>query len=329
MKEHEGAPVLAIDIGGTKMMAAVVSNEGRIRVSDVCPTRPNEGVSGVVGRLFTLIDELLNQDITEIREYGGIGIACAGGVDTTRGLITQSPNLPDWKNIPLAKMIGEKYKKDTYLVNDASAAALGEHRFGAGMGVSNLVMVTLGTGIGGGIVINNELYLGVRGSAGEIGHMIIDINGPACACGSNGCLESFTSGTAIARNAVNRIKLGEESALVDMVGGKIEAITAETVGEAAREEDTLALDILSRAAYYLGIGLVNLVNIFNPEMIVLGGGMTDILEFLMEPARRVVDARAFRIAAETVELAEAQLGNDAGVYGAAAYVFDRIGRRQE
>jgi glucokinase len=329
MTEHGEAPVLAIDIGGTKMMAAVVSMEGRIRVSDVCPTQASEGVSAVVGRLLKLIDELLDQDITEIREYGGIGIACAGGVDTARGLITQSPNLPDWQNIPLARLVGEKYKTDAYLVNDASAAALGEHRFGAGVGASNLVMVTLGTGIGGGIVINKELYLGVRGSAAEIGHMIIDINGPACACGSNGCLESFASGTAIARNAINRIKLGEESALVDMVEGKIEAITAEMVGEAAREEDTLALDILSRAAYYLGIGLVNLVNIFNPEIIVLGGGMTGILEFLMEPARRVVDARAFTVAAESVELAEAQLGNDAGVYGAAAYVFDRLERRPE
>jgi glucokinase len=326
MTNYTASPVLAIDIGGTKMMAAVVSAEGRIRVSDVCPTQANEGVTAVIDRLFALIDELLGQDITEIREYGGIGIACAGGVDTTNGLITQSPNLPDWQNIPLAKMVRQKYKAETYLVNDASAAALGEHRFGAGMGVSNLVMVTLGTGIGGGIVINDELYLGVRGSAAEIGHMIIDINGPACTCGSNGCLESFASGTAIARNAINRIKLGEESAIVDMVDGKIEAITAETVGEAARGEDTLALDVLSRAAYYLGVGLVNLVNIFNPEMIVLGGGMTDILEFLMEPARRVVDARAFKIAAETVVLAEAQLNNDAGIYGVAAYAFDRIGR---
>ena len=311
------------------MMAAVVSGEGRIRVSDVCPTRANEGVSAVIGHLFALVDELLGQDITEIRGYGGIGIACAGGVDTEKGLITQSPNLPDWQNVPLARMVREKYKAETYLVNDASAAALGEHRFGAGAGASNLVMVTLGTGIGGGIVINGELYLGVRGSAAEIGHMIIDINGPACACGSNGCLESFASGTAIARNAINRIKLGEESALRDMEKGQIERITAETVGEAARAEDRLALDVLSRAAYYLGVGLVNLVNIFNPEVIVLGGGMTGILEFLMEPARRVVDARAFKIAAEAVVLKEAELGNDAGVYGAAAYVFDMIERRLE
>jgi len=328
MTEHEEAPVLAVDIGGTKMMAAVVSTEGRILVSDVCPTRADEGVSAVIDHLFALIDDLLGQDITEIHEFGGIGIACAGGVDTAHGLITQSPNLPDWHYVPLADMIRERYHADTYLVNDASAAALGEHRFGAGIGVSNLVMVTLGTGIGGGIVINNELYLGARGSAAEIGHMIIDINGPACACGSNGCLESFASGTAIARNAVNRIKLGEESSLVSMVDGKIEAITAEIVGEAARDEDTLALDVLSRAAYYLGVGLVNLVNIFNPGMIVLGGGMTGILEFLMEPARRVVDARAFKIAAQTVVITAAQLNNDAGVYGAAAYVFDRIERRQ-
>ena len=329
MKEKEPAPVLAVDIGGTKIMAAVVSADGRIRVSDICPTVADEGVTAVVHRLFGLIDELLGQDITEIREFSGIGIACAGGVDTARGLITQSPNLPDWHDVPLAKIVSEKYRTEAYLVNDASAAALGEHRFGAGIGISNLVMVTLGTGIGGGIVINNKLYLGVRGSAAEIGHMIIDINGPACACGSNGCLESFASGTAIARNAINRIRLGEESILSDMVEGQIDRITAETVGEAAREEDTLSLDVLSRAAYYLGVGMVNLVNIFNPEMIILGGGMSGILEFLMEPARRVIDARAFKIAAQTVQLAEAQLGNDAGACGVAAYVFDHINRETE
>jgi glucokinase len=329
MTQYTAAPVLAIDIGGTKIMSAIISADGRIQASDICLTNADGGVSKVIERLFTQIDELLGQEITEVRKLGGIGIACAGGVDTERGLITQSPNLPDWHDVPLAEIIRKEYRIDTYLVNDASAAALGEHRFGVGVGVNNLVMVTLGTGIGGGVVINGELYLGADGSAAEIGHMIIDVNGPACACGSNGCLESFASGTAVARNARNRIKLGEESILVDMVEGEIEAINAEIIGEAAREGDTLAIDIFSRAAYYLGVGLVNLVNIFNPEMIVLGGGMAGQLEFLMEPARRVVDARAFRIAAETVVIEPTQLGNEAGVYGVAAYVFDRIKRGTE
>lgn len=329
MTDNERAPVLAIDIGGTKIMCAVVSEEGRIQVSDVGLTQADEGVSSVIDHLFQLIDELLVQDITEIRKLSGIGIACAGGVDTERGLITQSPNLPDWRDVPLAEIVGEKYQMDAYLVNDASAAALGEHRFGAGMGISNLVMLTLGTGIGGGIVINNELYLGTRGSAAELGHMIIDINGPACSCGSNGCLESFASGTAIARNAINRIKLGEKSSLIDMIEGKIDTITAENVGEAAQEGDDLAMDVFSRAAYYLGVGLVNLVNIFNPEMIILGGSIAQQLDLMREPARQVVDARAFKIAAESVRIVPAQLGNEAGVCGAAAYVFDRTRRRME
>ena len=311
------------------MMAAVITTDGRMLASDVCPTRANEGVSSVIERLCKTIDELLSQDITEIYEPGGIGIACAGGIDTARGMITQSPNLPDWHDIPLVEIVKEKYNVDAYLINDASAAALGEHRFGAGKGISNLVMVTLGTGIGGGIIINGELYLGASGSAAEIGHMIIDVNGPACACGSNGCLESFASGKAVARNAINRIKQGEESSLPSIVDGKIEAITSEDVGAAAKDGDDLALDVFSRAAYYLGIGMVNLVNIFNPEMIILGGGMVEQFDLLVKSAREVMSERAFKIAAQAVEIKAAQLGNEAGVYGAAAYAIDQSKRRPE
>ena len=327
MTGQNNAPVLAIDIGGTKMMAAVITSEGRMLASDVCPTRADKGVSSIIERLFATIDELLGQDITEVSDPGGIGIACAGGIDTVMGMITQSPNLPGWHDVPLAEIVSERYKVDAYLINDASAAALGEHRFGAGKGINNLVMITLGTGIGGGIVINGELYLGAHGSAGEIGHMIIDVNGPPCACGSNGCLESFASGKALARSAINRIKQGEESSLSGMVEGRIDEITSEDVGAAAKDGDVLALDVFSRAAYYLGIGLVNLVNIFNPEMIVLGGGMVEQFDLLIEPARQIMSERAFKIAAQGVDIAAAQLGNDAGVYGAAAYAIDQIKRR--
>jgi glucokinase len=328
MAEWNEMPVLAVDIGGTKLMAAFISADGHMLANDVCPTHAGEGVDAVIDRLFLLIDELLMQEITEVSEYSGIGIACAGAIDTENGTIAQSPNLPGWHDIPLAEIVAERCKVDTYLINDASAAALGEFRFGAGRGVNDLILITLGTGIGGGIIIDGELYLGACGSAAEIGHMIVDVNGPPCACGSHGCLESFASGTAVARNAVNRIKLGEESSLTGMVDGKIEKITAETVGIAAVEGDRLARDIYSRAAYYLGVGLVNLVNIFNPEMIIVGGGMMEYQELLLGPAIQVVNDRAFRISAEAVQIAAAHLGNEAGVYGAAVYALDHVMRRE-
>ncbi len=329
MSEWNRTPVLAVDIGGTKLMAAFISAEGRMLANAVCPTHAVDGVDAVIERLFLLIDELLDQEITEVDEFSGVGIACAGAIDTDRGMIAQSPNLPGWYDIPLAEIVAERCKVDTYLINDASAAALGEFRFGAGKGVKDLILITLGTGIGGGIIIDGELYLGACGSAAEIGHMIVDVNGPPCACGSHGCLESFASGTAVSRNAFNRIKLGEESIIIGMVDGEIEEITAETVGTAALEGDRLARDIYSRAAYYLGVGLVNLVNIFNPEMIIVGGGMMEQQELLLEPAIQVVRDRAFRISAEAVQIVAAHLGNEAGVYGAAAYALEHVARREE
>jgi len=326
---QQGLPVLAVDIGGTKIIAAVFSTDGQLLAKDVYPTLAGDGVAAVIERIFTAIDRLLSQNITEISQLDCIGIAVAGAIDSNRGLVTVSPNLPGWLDVPLRYIVQDRYQVDAFLVNDASAAALGEHRFGVGRGVSNLILLTLGTGIGGGIVINGEMYCGVCGSAGEIGHMVIDVNGPECACGNRGCLEALASGTAVARDAIRRITQGEKSSLVEMAEGKIESITAETVGTAARNGDSLALDVLSQAANYLGVGMVNLVNIFNPEMIVLGGGMAKLGSLFIDPAKRVVAERAFPISAQAVRIVTAQLGNEAGVYGAAAFALEQGIRRTE
>lgn len=327
MTGQYGAPVLAIDIGGTKMMTAVISADGKILASDVYPTAAGEGVTSVIERLGAGIDNLLNDNSLEPSQLSGIGVACAGGIDTARGMVSNSPNLPGWVDIPLVEIIQKKYRVSTFLLNDASAAALGEHRFGAGRGVDNLVLFTLGTGIGGGIIIDGRLYLGTSGAAGEIGHMTIDVNGPECACGNSGCLEVLSSGTAISREAIKRVSQGEESALTAMVNGKIEDIKVETVETAARKGDPLAMDVLARAAGYFGVGLVNVVNIFNPEMIVIGGGMASLGDLFIEPARRVVAERAFPVSARVVRIIMAQLGNEAGVYGAAAFALEAGARR--
>jgi glucokinase len=326
---QNGSPVLAVDIGGTKIITALISNNGRILAQDRCPTLADEGAPAVIDRLFSAMDGLMSQSNTEPSQLGGISIAAAGAIDSGRGLITVSPNLPGWRDVPLGEMVREKYRVDAFLVNDASAAALGEHRFGAGRGVSNLILLTLGTGIGGGIVINGEMYDGACGSAGEIGHMVIDTDGPECGCGNRGCLEALASGTAVAREAISRISKGEESSLVDMVAGEIGSITAEEVSTAARNGDSLALAVLSQAAHYLGVGMVNLVNIFNPEMIILGGGMAQLGSLFIGPAKKVVAERAFPISAQAVRIVTAQLGNEAGVYGAAAFALDQRIRREE
>jgi glucokinase len=322
-------PVLAVDIGGTKIIIATISNNGSILAQDRCPTLADEGARAVVDRLFSAIDRLLDKNNLEPSQLSGISMAVAGAIDSGRGLITVSPNLPGWRDVPLGDMARERYHVEAFLVNDASAAALGEHRFGAGKGVSNLILLTLGTGIGGGIIINNEMYDGTGGSAGEIGHMVIDVNGPECACGNRGCLEALASGTAIARDAIKRIRQGEKSALVDMVGGKIESITTDKIGDAAQNGDLLALDVLSRAGKYLGVGMANLVNIFNPDMIILGGGMAKMGDLFLDPAKRVVAEKAFPISAQAVRIVTAQLGDEAGVYGAAALAFEQGVRSSE
>ncbi len=181
----------------------------------------------------------------------------------------------------------------------------------------------MSTGIGGGIIINDKLYLGPCGSAGEIGHMTIDVNGPRCNCGNIGCLERLASGTAVAQEAIRRVSRGERSSLTEIVEGKIENITAEKVGVAAQGGDSLALDIISKAAVYLGVGMVNLVNIFNPEMIIVGGGMAKMGDLLLAPARQVVLERAYQLPAQAVRIVPAQLGDDAGVLGAAIFAFQQ------
>ena len=316
-------PVLALDLGGTKVSAAVISDSGEMMAREYQLIYADQGQEAVIKRIFSVIKHVLSLKNIDPPGVDSISISAAGAIDTERGLVTLSPNLPGWHDVPLRDMVKQRFGIKTFLVNDASAAALGEYCFGAGKGVNNLVFLIVGTGIGGGIIIDGKLYLGASGSAGEIGHITIDINGPKCSCGNTGCLEVLVSGTAVAREAIKRIKSGEKTSLTEMVAGRIEDITAEDVSLAAQDGDSLASEVIATAANYLGIGMVNVVNIFNPEMIIVGGGMSGMGGMLIEPAKRVVSERAFPLSAKAVSIVPAQLGNDAGLFGAAAYAFQQ------
>ncbi len=317
-------PVIAVDIGGTKIITALFSADGKLRAKDVHPTLANEGVRAVIERIYAGINSTLENNKMSPSQLGAISIACAGGIDTGKGIVvTPSPHLPGWAGLPLAKIIKKiTTRVITYVLNDANAAALGEQRYGAGKGIKNLVLLTLGTGIGGGIIIDGKLYLGARGGAGELGHMTVEADGLRCDCGNTGCLEKYASGTAVANDAVERLHQGDKSSLIDMAGGEVAKITAEMVGAAARKGDKLAREVIERVAYYLGVGMVNIANIFNPEMIVIGGGMAALGEMIIAPGRKMVAARAFSINSQGIQIVKAELGNDAGVYGAAAFAFD-------
>jgi glucokinase len=325
MTQKPELPVLAIDLGGTKITAAIV-NEGKIIAKEHQYTKAQEGPEPVINEIFSITDHLLEIMLVHSSEIKEIGIAAAGAIDVSKGIVTVSPNLFGWHNIPLRDIVEKKYGLVTYVLNDANAAALGEHRFGAGRGVDNLIMLTLGTGIGGGIIINGELYMGPSGTAGEIGHMSIDAKGAEDTCGNAGCLELMASGSTIAKEAIACISRGEKSSMTNIVGDNLGNITAEMVGVAAGNGDRLAITIISKMINYLGTGLVNLVNIFNPELIVIGGGMSNMGVILFESLRQIVREKAFRLASDRVRIVPAELGNDAGVIGAAVYVSKKRSR---
>lgn len=311
-------PVLAVDLGGTKILAALVAGSNIIyRVHS--PTPSKQGPEAVIHRIDAAISRVLQETGIDLAGLHSISIAAAGAINTAEGVVTLSPTMTGWRNIPLVEKIHEKYPAKIYIIHDANASALGEHGYGAGRGTRNMIFMTVSTGVGGGIIINGKEYHGADGAAGEIGHMTIDINGPKCTCGNTGCLEVLASGTAMAREAIKRIRDGEESSLTGMVNGKIEKITARDIGTAAEQGDRLSNEVIDHIAGYLGVGLVNLVNIFNPEAIVIGGGVSNFGERLLSPVRRVVRERAFPISAKTARIVRAELGEDSGVIGAAVF----------
>jgi glucokinase len=314
-------PIVTIDLGGSKIALGIISDKYRVLAREHHPTLAEEGVDSVINRIISSVRQIITSGNIALSQLGGISLAAAGAIDSQRGIMTLSPNLTGWHDVPLREIIRERLGIKVWLINDADAAALGEHQFGAGTGVDNLIYLTIGTGVGGAIIIDGQLYTGACGSAGEIGHMTIDVNGPRCECGNVGCLETLASGKAIAREVKKRLSAGGRSSLTEAVAGKVENITTEAVARAAQQSDDLATSVIKDVATYLGVGMVNLVNIFNPEMIVVGGGVAGMGDLLLEPARQLVKERAFPVSAAAVRIVTTELGNDAGLLGAAHFAF--------
>jgi len=302
--------VVGVDVGGTNARSALVNERGEVLLRARQPTSAGGGVEMVLGQLSTAIEEVLVGAGNARVE--GIGLASAGIIDMGRGVVTASPNIPEFQDLPIRERIEKRFGLPTLLLNDASAAALGEHTFGAGRGFHHLLYLTISTGIGGGIIADDRLYLGAQGAAGEVGHQVIEAKGPRCHCGSRGCLEALASGWAIAREAKRRLK---------------KRMTAEMVHRAALEGDPLAREVIERAGEYLGIGLANLVNLFNPELLILGGGVANMGELLLGPAERALRQRAFALPAGIVKMVPPALGDDPGLLGVAAWFFRQGGKK--
>lgn len=316
--------VLGIDLGGTNIVAGCVREDGHA-LEGLCsePTRPEEGPDAVVDRIVALArraQDTLRRQVPGA-ELLGVGVGAPGPLDRARGVVLLTPNL-GWRDMPLRDRIGATLNLDAALDNDANCAVLGEWWRGAAQGCRHAVGFTLGTGVGGGLIVDGRLYHGASDVAGEVGHITIDANGRRCNCGNEGCLEAYASGPAIARRAVEALAAGAASTLAEVPP---ETVTAQHVYQAAAAGDPLARDVVRDTARYLGAGVATLVNIFNPEVVVICGGVTLAGEGLFGPLRQEVNRRAFRPAVEACRIVPGELVHSAGVYGAARAFLEQRG----
>lgn len=306
--------ILGIDLGGTKIGIGLVDQEGAVRCSDVRPTLADEGPEAVIERIITGAERVLDRAGLAHQDLRSIGIGAPGPLDIPQGLLIEPPNLPGWHNVPLRQIVQERLGVPTYLENDANAAAVGEYLYGAGRDTRDMIYVTVSTGIGGGLILDGRVYHGASGGAGEIGHMTVLPGGPRCGCGNRGCLEALASGTAIAREGQHLIDRGVPTAVTSEAG---QAVAAKQVVDAMHQGDPYARQIVTQAMFYLGIGMANVVNLFNPERIVIGGGLAALGDDLLGPVRRAIVLRAFPSASAQVTAVLAQLGREVGIVGAA------------
>lgn len=329
--------VVGVDLGGTQIRSAVLRGATLLsRVSLLTGEQPSP--DRVVPRMIQAVEQSLSEAGVTLEQIAGLGIGAPGPLNGHTGVVFCPPNLPGWYDVPLVSLFQKHFNIPIFLENDANAAALGEQMFGAGRGSQEIVYITISTGIGGGVITSGKILRGLIGTAAELGHMTVDLHGPRCNCGNIGCLESITSGTAIAHRANERIALGQAENLLtfalthqppepatdtpfDVAHASPMHVNARTVALAAEAGIPEARAIIAEAAEALGAGLVNIAHIFNPEIIILGGGVSQIGAPLLDPARRIFQERTMRVPRDAARIVMAKLGSDAGLVGAGALVY--------
>jgi len=307
----------AIDLGGTKLRSIVADGGGRILGKDLRPSQSQDGLDVVLERMVESLDASVAAAEVEAARLRGLGIASAGAVDAVRGIVPGAPQLPGWDDVPLARILEERTGLPTRLENDATAAALGEHRFGGGRGSRYMLYITMSTGVGGGIIIDGEMYGGKSGAAGELGHVVLDMNGPPCGCGARGCLESLASGTAIAEKGEQLLDNGK-SPILARLRAENGPVTAEMMHRAAELGDNASREVFREAGHYFGVALASYVNIFDPEVIVVGGGVAKAGDLLLDQARVTMEDRAMAQPLKGVRLVRSELGDFGGTLGMVA-----------
>lgn len=311
---------IGIDIGGTVIKGALFASNGSLVQKRSVETLADKGRDAVLKNLTALIHSLHSTD----KRVSAVGIGVAGVLDQHKEVLLQSPNIKVLEQVPLQKMLGESLHLPVFLENDANAAALGEKWAGAGRELDNFLLITLGTGIGGGFILNNELWSGENGKAGEFGHMVVATDGQLCSCGKRGCLEAYSSATAIKRMAQDALRAGACSGLQNLSGGDFSAIDAEMVHQAALQGDAVSRNVFKQMARYLAIGISNVNNLLDIHSFIIGGAVSNAFEvfgpFLLDEVKRQV----YRISRDTIRIFVSELGNDAGAYGAAYLGLQRL-----
>lgn len=318
--------VVGVDMGGTKILAAIIGSNGQIVSRFKAMTRADKGAGEVINRIAECIFESIkkaNLDQTQIR---AIGIGAPGVIDSKTGVVIYAPNLR-WTNVALKTALENQIKIPVTVDNDVNLGTLGEQALGAGRGVDSLIGIFVGTGIGGGIILNGQLFYGANGTAGEIGHVILKPNGPKCSCGNRGCLEALASRTAISRYVQKAItRQGKKSILPELNGGNLDRVRSRALAKAVDRGDKLTAKAIQRAQYYLGVGVATVVGLVNPQVVVLGGGLIEAMEEdFVNGVYDVAAELALPNAMNGVKVVSAKLGDDAGVIGAAVLACRNLG----
>lgn len=313
---------IGVDIGGTNVKIALVDKKGGISFPKTVPTRAEMGYEYTISNIIQSIKDLMTEAKITASDLEGIGFGFPGQIDCDNGIVRILPNIPGWIEVPIAEIMQKEFNVPVKVDNDVRCAALAERSYGAGAGCKNLICITVGTGIGSGLIINGKIVRGSSNAAGEIGHIKLSLGeGPICGCGDTGCFEAYASGPSIVAMAKEYIA-GGKSTKYREIAGSVEAITPAVICQAAKEGDVVAKRIFSTMGEYLGIGLSGVVNLLNPEKIVVGGGVADAGDLLLEPLRKTLKERAMPIQGAAVEVVPAQLGNTAGIIGASLLIDD-------
>lgn len=313
---------IGVDIGGTSVKLGLIDGKGKILLRDSFSTKGVPGKAAFIEKLCDHVRTLSSEAGRRGLKLSGVGIGAPGPIDVERGFVYSFPNIPGWENTPFKKILVKKLKMPVFVDNDANVMAMAEFYFGAGRGSKNMIALTLGTGVGGGMVIDGRLFHGSTFSAAEIGHFQINEDGPLCACGNRGCIEAYVGNGYIVRDVLKRLKGGRKSLLTRWIKEGKE-LSPKLIKDAARAGDRFSKEFWVETGEKLGTALAGLANILNPDRIVLGGGVAQEAEILFGAVRRTIAKKAFPIAARSAKVMPAKLGAEAGLVGAAALALSQ------